>query len=271
MIVRTPGTVEIFFEIQKLRSVSRLLLHLVIDFIAIGESVHQFGVDRFFPQIRSRIHDGLEFLRRDLACQANSILDLAEPRVHQRRHCFFVRRRVLGFRKGVQRVLVFIAVVAVESHAQLGKRALDEGRLEHDPRQPDIPRGLQVDLVKRGRQVVRAVAGTELAESFRVGNGKLLVRPETLDSVANLLHLSQPHGRSADLRDHAHDPVIVGAAIDRVHRVAQGVPVGQHQLRAWALRDVFHQRLFEIGFQNGLRRHLALRPHQSEQHDSKAD
>src|SRR6266481_5895516 len=100
---------------------------------------------------------------------------------------------VLAIRKEVERILVLVAVIAMKSHAQLGERSLDEWRLHDDPRQSDVARGLQIDRIKRCRQVIGAITGTKLAESFRVGDGKFLVRAKSLDSIADLLGLCHAH------------------------------------------------------------------------------
>jgi hypothetical protein len=81
-------------------------------------------------------------------------------------------------------------VIAVKCHAQLRERALDEGRLQNDASEADIARRLQIDLVKRRRQIIRTIAGTELAEGFGVSDREFLVRAKSLYRVADLLHLS---------------------------------------------------------------------------------
>src|SRR6202022_3524555 len=99
----------------------------------------------------------------------------------------------------VKRVLVLVAVIAVKGYAQLGERSLDKWRLHDDAGQSDVARRLQIDLVKRRRQVVSAVAGTKLSKSFRVRDRKFLVPAEPLDSIANLLGLRHSHRSGADL------------------------------------------------------------------------
>ena len=90
-----------------------------------------------------------------------------------------MRPRVLGLGIEVERIFVFVAVIAVESQAQLGERSLNESRLQDDARQSDVARRLQIDVVKRRRQVVSAVARTKLPKSFRVGDRKFFVRAKS--------------------------------------------------------------------------------------------
>src|SRR6266446_10546383 len=110
---------------------------------------------------------------------------------------------VLAIRKEVERILVLVAVIAMKGHAQLGERPFDKRRLHDDARQSDVARGLQIDLIKRRRQIVTAVARPKLTESFRVGDRKFLVRAKSLDSIANLLGLRHSHRSRADLSNHA--------------------------------------------------------------------
>src|SRR5437660_11416325 len=115
---------------------------------------------------------------------------------------------VLGIREEVERILVLVAVIAVKGHAQLGERPLDEWRLHDDACKSHVARGLKIDLVKRCRQIISAIARTKLTKSFRVGDGKLLVRAKSLDSIANLLRLRHSHRSRADLGNHADDAIV---------------------------------------------------------------
>ncbi len=78
-IVRTPGAAQIFIQIEQLRSFAGLALYVAVDFIAICNRVHQFRSDCLFAQIRSRVHQRLELLRRNLTRLADAILHLVEP------------------------------------------------------------------------------------------------------------------------------------------------------------------------------------------------
>ena len=101
------------------------------------------------------------------------------------------------------------------------KRPLDERRLQEDARQSDVARGLQIDMVKRRRQVIGAIARTKLAKSFRVGDGKFLVGAKSLDRIANFLRLRHSQRRRADPGNHADYAIVARSAIDGVDHVAQ--------------------------------------------------
>src|ERR1700674_2535927 len=109
----------------------------------------------------------------------------------------------------------------MKGHAQFGERSLDEWRLHDDARQSDVARGLHIDLVKRGRQIVSTITGTKLAESFRVSDRKFLVRAKSLHSIANFLSLCHPHWSGTDLGNHSDDAIVTRSAIDRIHHIAQ--------------------------------------------------
>src|SRR5260370_39528194 len=128
--------------------------------------------------------------------------------MHYRVHRFFVWRRVLGFGIEVERVLVFVAVIAVKSQAQLRKGSLDEWRFQDDAGQSYVTRRLQIDLVKRRRQEVSAAAGTKLAKSFRIRDRKFLVCAKSLDGIANFLGLRHSHRSGANFRNHANDAIV---------------------------------------------------------------
>src|SRR6266403_4248361 len=136
---------------------------------------------------------------------------------------------VLAIREEVERILVLVAVIAMKGHAEFGERPLDEWRLHDDARKSDVARGLQIDLIKRRRQIVSAIAGTKLAKSFRIGDRKFLVRAKSLDSIANLLGLRHSHRSRADLGNHADDAIVTRSTIDLVHHIAQLLFFGQHQ------------------------------------------
>src|SRR6202035_458121 len=112
-------------------------------------------------------------------------------------------------------------MIAVKSHAELGKCALDERRFHDDACQPDVSRGLQVNMVKRRRHVIRAVAWTKLAESFRIRYSELLMGSKSLHRIANLLNLRHSHRSCADFGNHADDSIVDRSAINGVDHVAQ--------------------------------------------------
>ena len=162
-------------------------------------------------------------------------------------------------------------MIAVKSHAQLGERPLDEWRFHDDARQSDVARGLQIDMVKRCRQVVSAVARTKLTKSLRVRDRKFLVRAKSQDGIANFLGLRHSHASRADPGNHADDAIVARSPIDGVHHVAQRLSINQHQLRRWRVRHVLHERLLEIGFENGLGWNFPLHADHRHHHDDHSD
>ncbi len=126
-------------------------------------------------------------------------------------------------------------------------------------------------MVKRRRQVVSAVARTKLAKSFRVGDGKFLVRAKSLDSVAQFLGLRHSYRSRTDFGNHADDAIVGRSPIDRVYHVAQRLFLGQQQLCCRRLWHIFQVRLFEIGFENSLGWNFAFRADHSHHHDDHSD
>ena len=78
-IVRPPGAVQIFIQVEQFRSIARLALHVAVDLVAIRNRIHQFRRDCFLAQIRPCVHHGLELLRWNLPRLANAVLHLVEP------------------------------------------------------------------------------------------------------------------------------------------------------------------------------------------------
>ena len=246
---------------------ARLLLHLAINLIAIRDAIDQLRRYRLLPQIRTRIDNGLKFFRRNLPRLANPIFHLVEPGIHNCGHLFFVRRGVLGLGIKVERGLVLVAMIAVKAHSQLAQRVFHERRFHDDSRQSHISRRLKINLVKRGREIIRAIAGTELAECLRVSDRELLVRAESEDGVANLLSLRHAHRSRADPRNHAHDPIVIRSAVDRIDHIAQCLPLGRHQPRRGRIRHIFQERFLQVGLKNRLRRNSSLDANHRDQHD----
>src|SRR6266481_362831 len=79
VIVRTSGAMQIFIQVEQLRSVACLAFYFAVDLIAICNCVHQFGRDRFLAEIRSCVHQRLKLLRCDLPRLADAVLHLVEP------------------------------------------------------------------------------------------------------------------------------------------------------------------------------------------------
>ena len=76
-----------------------------------------------------------------------------------------------------------------------------------DPGQPQVARGLQVDPVERGGQVVRQVARREVAERLRPGHRRACrTRPNSATASPQFLHRGRARSAPADLGDQRADP-----------------------------------------------------------------
>ena len=146
---------------------------------------------------------------------------------------------------------------ALEADAQLGQRVVQEDLLHRDPGEPERARGLQVDPVERGGQVVRHAAAGELAEGLGPRHGQLAGLAERADRLAEFLDPGQPDPAPAHLDHQRADPVVLaGAAQAREHvgqsQLAPGHERGQ-RIRDGALGDAVGQVKLE-----DQRRRLAL-------------
>ena len=129
-------------EVQKLGAITPLLLQLLVDLIAVGEAIHEFGIHSFLPEKWTPVYKRRKLVSRDLTRLADTVRHLIEPGIHQRRHGFLVRRGVLGFGEKVQRILVLVPVVAMKLRAQLFEGPLNERTFEHQSGQADVTRRL---------------------------------------------------------------------------------------------------------------------------------
>src|ERR1035438_10261903 len=128
--------------------------------------------------------------------------------------------RVLRLGKEVDRVLIFVAVIAMKGYPEFRQSSFHKWRFHDDAGEANVARGLQIDMVKRRRQIVSAIARPKLAESFRVGDRKFPVRAKSLDGIANFLGLRHSHRSRANPGNHADDAIVTCSAIKRVHHVA---------------------------------------------------
>ncbi len=104
-----------------------------------------------------------------------------------------VRVCVSCLRDDVEGVLVFVTVIAPHLHADLVESVCKERRLHDETCQADVAGRLQIDLVERSGEIIRAVARSELAEGLGVGDSRLSLGAEAAYRVANLLCLRQAH------------------------------------------------------------------------------
>ena len=112
-----------------------------------------------------------------------------------------------GLGERVHRVLEFVALAHLRRHADLVQRLANERGLVHQPDEADVAGWLHVDLVECGREIVPAVARSELAERLGERHGTLAGLAETQHGVADLLDV--PESDAASWWD-AH-----GAALQR--------------------------------------------------------
>src|SRR5690242_7893201 len=133
-----PGAIQIFIEIKRLCTGTHFFVELLIDLVAVGQAVDELRVDSFFPQIWPAIDQRRKLIWSNLARLTDSVPHLAKPRIDDCGHRFLVGSGELGFRKRVERILVFVAMIPMETHAELIESTFHEGRLEHDPSKADI-------------------------------------------------------------------------------------------------------------------------------------
>ena len=93
--------------------------------------------------------------------------------------------------ENVHRVLVLGAMIHARNETEFVERPANERALEHQPGQPHVAGGLQVNLIERARQVVRAVAAGAFAERFGIRDGGLAAVAKCRHRIANLLNLRQ--------------------------------------------------------------------------------
>src|SRR5262249_3148602 len=78
----------------------------------------------------------------------------------------------------------------------------------HEAGETEVAGRLDVDLVERGSEIVRAVARTGFAERLAERHRALAAGTKRLDGVAQLLDLSEPGSAGADVSDQ-RDHVVV--------------------------------------------------------------
>jgi hypothetical protein len=81
----------------------------------------------------------------------------------------------------------------------LSKRPFTKGDSYMRPRETDVSRRLEVNLVESGGQIVGAVSGAELTERLRPSGRRLSARAESSDGVSDLLDLRHAQAGGTDL------------------------------------------------------------------------
>ena len=192
-----------------------------MDLVAVGEAVDEPRLERLGAEEGAAVDEGADLGLRHLPPLGDPLHHLPVDRLDQR-----LRRLPVGvgeLRLGVlvHRVLELVPLAELGLDAELVEGAAEEGALGDEAVQAEVAGGLEPDLVEGGREVVGAVARAELAERLRVGDRELLLRPERLDGVADLLDLGDADRRGAEARDEADDVRVVSGLLERVDDVAK--------------------------------------------------
>ena len=188
--------------------------------------------------------------------------------------CGSVKRRSVNVLIGV---LVLAAGAEARHDAELVERSAHERRFRHEPGQADVARWLEIDLAEGGREIVGAVAGSELAEGLGERDRSLAGAAEVGHGVAQLLDLRQAERALPDVRHEADDAVVALRALEAVQHVAQQRAPALQQVGERIVRHVLDQRLLEVEHDHRVRRHVAAPevtrrdPEHDRAHDGAAD
>ena len=220
------------------------------DLIAVAQRIDKTGVERFLAKQRSALGEVAHVVLGDPARLRDPAHDLRKTRLHHAFERLAVRFGVRSVRVAVGRVLVLVALADPRLQADLVEGAAQEHRFVVQPGQADVARRLHVHLVERGRQVVAAVAGTELTERLCKSDRGFARLAELLDRVPDLLDLRHRHRLAADLGENADHTAVVGPALERVDDVAELKRTGEHDLGHRVVGDRFDHPAFEIEFED---------------------
>ena len=138
---------------------------------------------------------------------------------------------------------------------QLVERAAEKGALGDEAGEADVARGLDVDLVEGGGEVVAAVAGTELPEGLREGHRGLLLRAEGEDGVPELLRGGGSESPSScpEGCDEPRNLGVVARLLQRVQHRAQGGAVPQRELGDGVVGHALEQPPLQVYLEQGVR------------------
>src|ERR1035441_7699889 len=236
-------------EVEQIGARADLLPDLRVHLVPVAERVDQAGVQRLVGQERAAVNQRPGVGRRDFEALPDRLGDLLDDRGGEPLHGFpgGPGEAVLGQPFGGALVLVPPADLIV--NAQLVQRAAIEPVLHADAGQPDVTGGLQVNAVEGGRQVIRHVAGREVAECLRPGDGELAGPAEFLNGGAQFLDPGEPDSPAADLHDQGPDPVVGARPAEPVEHVSEPGPAPRQYrgngIGRWLLRDSLGQVQFQ--------------------------
>ena len=219
--VGPPLLLQVGREAEELRVRAPLLHQLLVDLVAVGEAVDEPGLEGLRAEVGAAVDDRAHLVLGHLPPLGDPLHHLPVDRIEKR-----LRRLPVGvgeLRLGVlvHRVLELVPLAELGLDAELVESAAEERALGDEAVQAEVAGGLEPDLVEGGREVVGAVPRRELAERLRVGDRELLLRPEGLHGVADLLDLGDADRRGAEARDEADDVRVVPRLLERVDDVAK--------------------------------------------------
>ncbi len=253
--MRAPLLLQVGLEAEELRVRAPLLLQLRVDLVTVGEAVDEPGLERLGPEEGAAVDERPHLGLRHLPPLGDPLHQLPVDRLEERLRRFPVGVGELRLRVEVHRVLELVPLAELGLHSQLVERAAHERAFGDEAVQAEVSGGLEPDFVEGGCEVVGAAAGTELAERLRVGDRELLLRPERLHGVADLLDLGDPDRRGAEPCGETDDVRVVPRLLERV----DDVPEREHPRSPEGGEDVVGRRLgnppLEVELEDRLLRH----------------
>ncbi len=216
-----PFLLKVGREAEELRVRAPLLHQLLVDLVAVGEAVDEPGLERFGAEERAAVDEGAHLGLRHLPALGDPLHQLPVDRLEKGLRRLPVGIGELRLRVLVHRVLELVPLAELGLDSELVEDAPQEGALSDEAVQAEVAGRLEPDLVEGGGEVVGAVPRRELAERLRVGDRELLLRPEGLHGVADLLDLGDADRRGAEARDETDDVRVVSRLLERVDDVAK--------------------------------------------------
>ena len=218
-VVRATRLAEIGKQTDHLRFLTQVNVDKGPDFIPIGQPVNQVFRQGVRAEKRPTVNQGSDGLNFQVAAGGNALHNLAELGFNNLKNRLTMGLGVFFFGEHIERVFIFVAVIHTGREAQLFQGAADEGRFRHQAGEANIPGRLEINPVKGGGQIIRAITGPELAKGLGIGNGRLAALPKGQDRIPNLLNFRQSHLRSPGARNQGQDALIRGGLVQRVHDI----------------------------------------------------
>ncbi len=191
-----------------------------VDLVAVAERVDQSGLYRLRADEGPLVDQRAHARPQSRAAVGDPLRELLRDRVDHPLLRLFVRRVEAALGQHVPRVLVLMPLGELVFDAELVQRATVEHDFHGDPREAEVARRLQVDLLEGGGKVVGQVAWRELTVAFRPRDRGLARFAEIGDGVAQFLDPGQPDAPAADLRHEGLHPVVGLGPAQRVDHIA---------------------------------------------------